>query len=444
MAIGGINNPVIQDLAHNQLAGPATSQMLGYVDIDEAEELQLKIYSFILASIRGEDGRATLLLKRFLEGPQRVWETNQAKLFAIKTLWNILDIPDGYLQYIQGQLGWTGKYEAIPDALEASVKRRLLDASVAMWKNRGTEDTTVGIIQLTTGAQARIWNWFDKRWIIGETMLAQQHQGNDSWLLDLPNAASGEERYSNLRVVDDGTLDHDLVEALVRLCRATGERIQITYLSFMDLFTIEGDDAQWVRGGDFGLLESDFIRIENGKAIMDDQAGYQFGMSVVNVEGSADWSNYIAYFRVKCYDVVAPETGKIGLGFYFNEGGTEGYMVIVDPFAYGNFGKGEITFNTWDAGGLNEITAVDYEYGNIEQDTYYGVRIQVSAEPNGKGGYWNKVKVYLENDLVLESDDDTYTKGTLTLYRAPDTSLEVDEVEMFQLPADTTLIDINS
>ncbi len=115
---GGIGGEPIQDIAFNALLSPSAAQMLGWTEPEAGESFGLDIYRFILSIIREEDEKATLFLKRFLQGPQAVWETTQTKIFAVKSLWDVANVDAAFLPYLQTIVGWTGDLTKIPDALE--------------------------------------------------------------------------------------------------------------------------------------------------------------------------------------------------------------------------------------------------------------------------------------------------------------------------------------
>lgn len=412
----------ITDVARNPLGSPATGEMLGYVEPPvEEEQLQLDMYRFILREIRNRDFH-TLFLKRFLEGPQQVWRTTQSKVFDIKKLWNITDIDDEYLQYIQGLLGWTGKLEKITDRLNYDTLRRLIATSPELWKQRGSEDTLLDILNFITGVRSRIWNWFDYRWILDETELGEEHEGRDPWIIDFPTEGSAE-YFSNLRIVDDGNLDHILVKEITKLMRASNERIEISYIDFLDLFTVEGDDSQWVTV----LGDPEY---SNGMVKMNDDTTVE---GIVTLRPDPVWSNYVCFWRIRgTSQYVFPGANKSFFClFYASADGLSGYFIELNPaeslVAVGKYTGGVFT------------NYLQQQSKTLYDNVWYGVRVQVSPE-----GSTNRIKVYIDNNLVLSTTDSTHSEGTIGIAHTIGGTVECDEVEMFQLPLETDLIDINS
>jgi len=416
----------IRDAAYNNMGSPETGQMLGYIEPPAPEEiLSLDIYRFILNSIRLMDQtpEGALFLKRFLQGPQIMWKQIQERVFAVKNLWNIAEVDNDQLPYLQNIVGWTGKLQNITSQLDDDTLRRLIATSSALWKQRGPEDTLLDVLNLTTGARARMWNWFDYRWVLDETELGAEHQGRDAWMVDLPTEGDDEYR-SNLRIVDDGALNHKLVKNLTRLMRATEERIEISYIDFLDQFTKDGEDGQWTRI--FGQFT-----VEGGMAKLTDDTQKEWAAS--NAEIDTGWKDYVCYWRIRGTSSpgLAP-SHNFGVIFYGDITAGDAYILAVNP------SENQITLGV--ASGGFFTTVIQTVSQVLYDDVWYGVRIQITTE-----GATNRIKVYLDNDEVINATDATYMDGgTIGVYHQDQATVELDEIEMFQLPLETDLIDINS
>jgi hypothetical protein len=150
-----------------------------------------------------------------------------------------------------------------------------------MWKKRTTETSIVDAINLLTSRRSRVWSWFDFRWITDVTILSEEHQGRDPWMVQFPGPPAGRELWSNVRLVDPG----------LNLMRPCGERYLLTYLKFLDLFEIDGDAAQWdVLVGGQPTVETGILRLTDTTQVE--------GVAA-NTSGSADWSNLVAYGRFR-------------------------------------------------------------------------------------------------------------------------------------------------
>lgn len=408
----------IRDIAWNPLASGSTGQMLGYTE-PPAEDvaLALDIYRFILNGIRIEDQKDILFLKRYLEGPQQIWNRIQEIIFSIKDLWSTTDCPDEYLRYLKNIVGWTVELEPITDELDDDSLRRLIAVSWAIWKERGSEDAIINVLELLMTSKLRLWNWFDYRWVLGETELSEEHEGRDSWMIDLPVDGGSDEYYSNLRIVDDGELNRTLVRNIVKLMRPVGERYEISYIDFLDLFTI-ADSSQWT-------IPVGSLTIADGNAkLLDDTI---LESMYTAIAASALWENYVATWRLK--GTVTKSSGSYGAIFYVQDE-LNGYVVALSAILQ------TVSLFRVVAGVSTLLKSANCL---LFDDVYNTIRVQVTPE-----GATNRIKVYIDGNLKISETDDEYTEGRIGAYHAPDATLQVDEVEMFQLPLTTEPVDINS
>jgi len=408
----------IRDLAYNELANGATGQMLGYVEPPvEDEALDLDIYRFILNGIRIEDQKDVLFLRRYLQGPQQVWNRIQEIIFSIKNLWSTVDCPDEYLQYLKNIVGWTVELEPITDELDDDTLRRLIAVSWAIWKQRGSEDAMIEVLELLVTTRMRLWNWFDFRWVLGETELSEEHEGTDPWMIDLPVDGGRDEYYSNLRIVDDGYLNRTLVRNIVKLMRPVGERYEISYIDFLDLFRI-ADSSQWV-------IAEGTVVIEDGVAkFLDDTQPESMYTSYL---ASASWEDYVASWRIK--GTTNGASDSYGAGFYLQDE-DNGYAVALNTITQ------SVTLYRVVGGVYTPLVSASYL---LFDDVYNTIRVQVTPE-----GATNRIKVYVDGNLKINTTNDEYTEGRVGVFHTTGATIQTDEVEMFQLPMDTELIDINS
>lgn len=417
----------IWDLAHNPLTSGTTGQMLGWTDLAEVlsqETLNLKIYSFFLDGIREEDKKNHFFLQKFIQGPEDMWATIQEKIFSVKNLWNVLEIEDDHLQYLKRIVGWTKETDSITDALDTSTLRRLIATSVALWKERGPERSLLSVLLLTTNARLRIYNWFDYRWILDETILEESHQGHDSWMIGAPGATTFDEYTSSLRIVDDGTLDRDLVLKIVRLMRASGERWEVYYITFLDMFISDADNYQW-------SYFSSTLTVSDGTAKFEDDASRE--IAVVTTDET--YRDYVVYGRINGTSLTSD--GMFGLVFYSD--GTEDNCYTASVNTNTNY----IQVHKIVAGSKTLIASFNYvSLGYLTDDEWYGLRVQICAET--PGSYVNRIKVFVDAEEVIDFTDSTFSNGTFGFWHEANATIEVDEIEMFTLPLGSDYVDINS
>lgn len=415
----------IQDLAFNPLADGSAASMLGYSEPAALEDTQLEMYRFIIEGIRiadQKDGR--LFLKRFLEGPQAIWGQLQERIFAALKLWSVTECPDEYLVYLKQIVGWTPSLARITDGLDDQTLRRLIGTSVRLWKERGTEDAMEDVIRLTTAARLRVWNYFDFRWIIGETGCGHEDDGDDPWIIDLePGVDETDNAYVfNLRIVDGGSLDRALVRNLVKLMRPSNERVEINYLHFMDLFQVDADNSQWA---------GSVLTVADGVASLSTTAAGGVALATVDVLGAELWDEYIVSARVR-----GSGNGIVGLAAFVQADGATYALAFVPDSGWG--------FIIWDGATINDIPSdIDpgVELGTALADTWYTLRIHLSPDVGG-----TRIRGYVDGVAVASGVDATYTEGTVGLLALPivDANIECDMIEVMGLPAQSDFIDINS
>lgn len=632
---------LINDNAMNPLVVPADSPMLGFRTPAEAvQALQLEMYRFLPANLREIDRtKGREFIKRFLDGPQAVWRVINDNIIALLDLWNIAKIRDEHVYLLQDILGWVQRYAAIPNALEPATKRRLLAASAAFWKGRGPEDAIENVIRLTTGARARVLNYFDFRWVVGETHFGEEHDGEDPWLIanspqsneaiqlastvryagdattlqsqslamgeadvllvftvskghrpvsfleptpfstlrhgtvDLnplgfiehesllieawwlrgrksitanlewqfvndvapPDSAwaviaqtvidvakffpssgqingvgttvneglesneqmrfisvagarfplsvatpgesllvnsivnnlstrvstsagsagatgmgfsqgtsgvigmlsvgllgkvsgiiSGGEQEYQIRVVDDGTLDRELVRNLAKITRPTNERVDIFYVGFLDQFTTDNDKSQWED-------EEGVSEVVDGTMVL--PADVALESTFVNLDGSLVWSQYSVTWKA------AGDT-SFDLIFY-RASETDHYFVRIITAATSSSGRGTVELWARNANVDSLIDSEDMPEGFMFSDeVYHSVRVEIV-----RVGLTNSIKVLVDAEVILTATDATHTAGSIGIRRDDAESsgpLTVDDVELFFLPASVDHIDINS
>lgn len=421
----------IVDIAGNPLLPATTAQMLGFIEVSAEEALTLKAYNFLLKPIRDADQQeGNLFVKRFLDGPQTIWERTQSTIFALKDLWSITDIEDEHLQYLKNIVGWTEEQitKRVTDALSFDELRRLISISVPFWKARGPEDTIVNILSVLTGSRLRIWNWFDFRWILDETEMSEDHEGRDPWVVDLPVDGDDEHRF-NVRIVDPvipEALDQDLVANILKLTRPMGERIEVTFIDFLDQFLLADDDSQW------DLAVGTALVIADGRLkLLDTGEIEEAVISDSIVLNSVNWTTGImAYMRAK-----SSEVGIIGMKV-LRADSLNFYEVRV---SIGSFPTpATVLLRKTVAGVGADIVSVSLAQAII-LDEWIGLRVSIEPE-----SATNRIKVYVDGEEVIDTTDSDLTQGSVSVQHLIGADLEVSEVEVFETPLVTNTIDINT
>lgn len=419
----------IQDLASNPLV-TQSSPMIGFTDpADVPDDLQLRIYFFLLDLIRSEDQKnGNQFLERYLLGPEEVWRANDQAIRNLPVLWDVANIPDRFLVFLKNIVGWTSELRGITDNLTFLTLRRLIRASVPFWKRRGPEDAIIDIMRLTTAARMRIWNWFDFRIVLDETGMGEEHQGRDPHMIALPLGADHEERTYNVRIVDDGTLDKALVRNLAKLTRPGNERVEISYLGFLDLFQVDADSSQWaneVDPFDSGGAPTTTVAVLDGVLAIGSPTDLQ--ETFVDLPGSEGWTNYVATWRVK---------GSAVFGSFYRTANSDLYYWVLADEGNGN----ALILNKRVGGVFSSIATAFNPLGMvISPDVFYAIRVEATPEAGS-----TRIKVYLDAGMVIDVLDGSHAAGTLGFLSNTNEIATLDELEMFFNPLQGDFIDINS
>lgn len=261
------------------------------------------------------------------------------------------------------------------------------------------------------------------------TELGEEHEGRDPWVVDLPDpAAHGAEYESNLRIVDNGALNRSLVVNLVKLMRGSGEKWEITYLGFLDRFVSDGDDTQWKTD------EADFFAIAGGTMLLGDATEASDQTECIIPEASWPQALYYARFRTSS---PVPATSVTIMTFNWQDGSNSyGIAVFTD-----DSDNGPAVWLIRIKGGSSStpVTVDMNNYFKLYPDVYYSYRAMVAEEGSNK-----RIKVYVDNvEIVDWLDTDPIPSGTIG-FGTNFAPIEVDEVEVISLPAESDYVDINS
>lgn len=401
----------IVDIALNPLEAGSSAPMLGWVEpAPEAEALSQRIYDFLLETIRREDQiNGKLFVKRFLEGPQTVWNETWDKIFAINTLYSADEIADEWLVYLQDSVGWVGSLKNITARLDAATLRRLIGVSARFWKRRGLEETITDTLRLLTGARMRSWNWFDYRWIVEETGLGHEQDGHDPWNISVAN-----DREVNVRIVDDGSLDKELVREMTKLMRPTGERIEITYLSFLDLFETNADNSQWTPN----------VEVASGLAVVTD--GGSGAEGYVTVDGATSWTSYTVSYRIR----------GLNWGVLFH------HQDSLNAYGFKTLGGGLWSLFKRSAGvDVDLVTGGSVPPYSLIDNEWYLIRVQVIVDSGAVN-----IDVFVDGVHWASASDASspWLAGSVGFLCSAGGEVSLDEVEVIPAPAFSDFIDINS
>lgn len=243
--------------------------------------------------------------------------------------------------------------------------------------------------------------------------MGEDHQGRDPWIVDLPSEGDDYHRF-NVRIVDPGTeVGRELVRNVARLMRPCGERIEISYLLFLDRFATDRDNIQW----------EDEPTVEDGVLKLED-TGSAEGVRVAG-DAALAWSNYSVYWRIKG----ATEADYL-CSFYWTDEDNF-YQVRVNLAG----ATTRLILRKVVAGAGSTLVNLPLPMNTNE---WLGIRVAIQ-----RSGGTNLIRVYLDGDLQIDTTDPDHTAGKVGFGHWAGGSMQCDEVEVFPIPMDTDTVDIN-
>jgi|GEM_PF-4716190 len=223
-----------------------------------------------------------------------------------------------------------------------------------------------------------------------------------------------DEYVSDLRIVDDGTLDRTMVEGLVSLFRPHGERIIVRYLDFQDDF--RNEILAWTEVSGTATNQSSI-----GRVILSDGAAD----SVITTDETGDttWTEIRAGFQLMISDV----TKWAEVRFYYTDENNF-YAVRLDP-------TGPSVKLDKVTGGVR--TTLDTSTLSVfYTDLFYFIHVQTD-DVSGPG---HQIKYHLSGNLLGSIVDSDHTSGKLAVAAETGQTLTLTLVDMYQNPLESTRI----
>lgn len=220
-----------------------------------------------------------------------------------------------------------------------------------------------------------------------------------------------DEFVSDLRVVDDGTLDREFVERLVAISRPAGERILVRFVDFQDVFR-NADLRYWAE-----LTGTATPRPDDGRVDLEDATNE----TVVHADMplAATWNQFGLSAQFALRDAVAGKWGEVRFNVLDSD---NFYAVRIDP------GTRVVTLDRV----LAAIRTTLFSHGPMEvfhPDVLYGVHVTTENVATGV-----LMKFYLDWKYLGESIDPNFTAGTLGLAVEAGQRLSASFVDLVQCP----------
>ena len=378
--------------------------------------MPLEIYPMLIRSLRRADER-TELLKRFVAQMEQQWGDFRDRANSVLDLSDPTVCPVDALQHLRWNVGITKELDSLVEGLSTTELRKIIALFPEMVKVKATPTGIKSAITALTGVTPLILDWFYLRWLVGETGIFIEAAGLDSELIGGAFPDLGE-YVSNIRIVDDGTLDHQLVRELVDLNRPLSETYEISYVDFLDLFD-QGRDRWNTLNGTAAIITA----AEKFSVPVDNRESIEFA-------GSAAWTDYT--FKAV---IQAGIDKEFGLGVYYTPGIDAAYIFTIDT-------TNDVTRITHREAAVDVILDTQ-AWLDLSPTTDYGIQIRV--QPLGANTH---IRVWidgvLQHDIVHSGPETILTQGTAVIdsrFTASGAgSALVDNVELFEHPLTTETV----
>ena len=233
-------------------------------------------------------------------------------------------------------------------------------------------------------------------------------------------AAAGWSEFTTDWVAPFGTIFINLL----KLMRPCGERIEVTYLHLLDLFSVDDDDVQWDALDDAGGTA--IFTVSGGTGTLSNTARRE--EIFTNISGSDVWTQYMFSARLR-------GASKLGVTFYRLDEDNYYMFRLNTSGVADNF---ELVKRV--AGIETTLASAAVPTGFIVDPLlYYMYRVTAIAE-----GAAQRIQCYIDGHEVFNLLDSQFAQGTVGVIHDVGGDVEVDETEVLSLPADTDFVDINS
>jgi hypothetical protein len=511
----GIGDPGYQ---YEQLT-PIVNAFLGYRPTEEElEEFPFEIYRFIIKSLRDRDQDesigGTKLLERFLKGPQEIWLNMFDAGTRLNTLFDPEEIDGEYLPSLARLVGFGNDLIDIIGTATEEELRKIVAGAIKFWRERWLDSGIETAIRMVTGNRFKVRDFFDFRFIVGETAIEEDLQNTDPnmlsvktrnffrqgtdgvsrfdatpytfhslgtlpklddvggfivvfddvgtpsvngfykivavdinqeiWYTDVsdwfPRADSGlswfiafnyDENITEIRLVDEetgqGEVNRGLLEKLLEWQRPSGERFNVVYVDFMDLFQTPNDLGQWedapiTSGALSGLVVLDGILVMRCEV--------PAGGGLVTNRPTADWSD----IQWKTKAALGTSTGGITLACYWYDE-ADHIRVLIE---YTGFGTGIVKLEEVVSGTPNLLGT--WAHPSLNPETYWTYTIETYNLPAGTVS----VRVFVDGNLAISATaTPNYTSGNIALICPDGSEVRIAETELWQYPLDITRVGPN-
>lgn len=392
------------------------------------------LYDALISPLRQTDRETgNNLIKRFLGwnpetntwdgGPQASRELTEAEILELLVQVLPHKVRSELVKFLKDIVGFTADLNHITDRLTEQQLRRLIQLAIPLWKQRHTSLGLLNTIRLLTGRDATYTDWFGFRWLLAETEIGEEQlvSGGDSWIIG-GSTSLYDEFWSNLRLMDDGTLDELLLLDIVKLHRPMSERVEVFLADFLDNF--DRDLGLWTR-----IAGTDDPTLTDGEMTIPAGTEVQPAVPILGGDPAAH-QDYVLIHKFKL------QSGSTHRVKWYVKDSTHYYQVDI------KLTTDKVTVTRFNPGpgilGTSDVPTV-----GLAPDTYYKLRIQtVNISPTTR-----RWKLYLDNVLVFDMFDfgpnPPYGPYTFSAVTGGDPTT-IDNVESFRIPGRFATVQVST
>lgn len=240
---------------------------------------------------------------------------------------------------------------------------------------------------------------------------------------------SGDENVYQIRIVDNGKLDKQLVRLIAALTRPSGERVDILYLGFLDLFLSDDDNTQWTDDSGSSVVSDGTFKLS------DDTTAE---LSCVSLDQAPAWSDYVVHVKARITSD-APNASQMFIGAYWTDSDNYYWAEFELDSDAGPSEPSTATVRVRKVvGGSGSIVATT-TFPDMIRGVYYTLSMEVVSN-----GTTNEISVLVDGNLVMKTTDNALSKGAPLVGHSVGSSIEVDGVEMMFIPGDFETVGINN
>lgn len=201
-----------------------------------------------------------------------------------------------------------------------------------------------------------------------------------------------DEYVSDILMVDDGTLNRDMIVGLVRFSRPSSENIYIRYYNFIDLFDNFG---QW---DEISTTATIAYSETNKNVVLGDSGDTEDAIIQANPDESDDWNSYAVHVKMQ-HNI----SNKYYVIRFMVQGVNDYYYLKITPATPPTIPAAAWELRKYVSGSDSLMVSGSLDQMDIDVDYIWRIESYTSTRP---GGDVQVLRVYQDENLLTTYDDD--------------------------------------